>query len=586
MFERSSYVGYTATPFANIFIDPDTDDEMLGHDLFPTNFIVSLDAPTNYFGPDRVFGDNASDVVRFIDDAGDLIPLRHKIDLRITALPESLRTAIRAFVLGRSIRLARGHDETHSSMLVNASRFTGVQSQLRNEIHAFLRNIQNSIRVYGGLSPTQALKYPELATLHQVWEDEYQQAGLSWDVLYPYLHTAAAPISVTEINSRSPGALDYADHPQGLNVIAVGGYSLSRGLTLEGLMVSYFHRNSVMYDTLMQMGRWFGYRAGYEDLCRVWMSEEAAGWYAHITDSMEQLRSEIRRMESVGATPEDFGLKVRAHPDTLMVTARNKMGRSEEITLALDLGGILAETAILPLSPEIHAANRGASNRLVQALTDLGSPPTEHERGHLFTSVPAEPILEFIRQFANSKLSTRTDPDLVIPYITGRLDELHSWDVLFPSLKTETSETVLDRSFGLPIRCQRRTAGERTRQGQALFLSNKQRVASRGTERVGLSPDQERLAIRNFEEESGAGKNIPDRFFRAVRKRPLLMVHLIIVSDSKTDLSDSNPVVAWSISFPHTNKPSSPVSYRVNARWLTDPYEDDWDEDDLDDELA
>src|SRR5450755_2807986 len=86
-----------------------------------------------------------------------------------------------------------------------------------------------------------------------------------------------------------------------INVIAVGGFSLSRGLTLEGLMVSYFLRNSMMYDTLMQMGRWFGYRPGYEDLCRVWMPEEAEGWYAHIADSIEELREELRVMEAANA---------------------------------------------------------------------------------------------------------------------------------------------------------------------------------------------------------------------------------------------------------------------------------------------
>ena len=132
---------------------------------------------------------------------------------------------------------------------------------------------------------------------------------------------------MVEVNSQSPGTLDYnANRQDGLNVIAVGGFSLSRGLTLEGLMVSYFMRNSMMYDTLMQMGRWFGYRPGYEDLCRIWMPEAAQGWYEHVAESIEELRGEFRSMEASNATPEEFGLKVRSHPDTLIVTARNKMG--------------------------------------------------------------------------------------------------------------------------------------------------------------------------------------------------------------------------------------------------------------------
>jgi hypothetical protein len=124
--------------------------------------------------------------------------------------------------------------------------------------------------------------------------------------------------------------LNYGDYENtGLNIIAVGGYSLSRGLTLEGLMVSYFLRNSMMYDTLMQMGRWFGYRPDYEDLCRVWMPEEAEGWYSHITESIEELREELRRMEAA-EQPRRIRLKVRSHPDSLIVTARNKMDRVKE----------------------------------------------------------------------------------------------------------------------------------------------------------------------------------------------------------------------------------------------------------------
>src|SRR4029078_12197966 len=146
------------------------------------------------------------------------------------------------------------------------------------------------------------------------------------DVLQALLPIAASA-NVIAVNSQSPASLDYDVRSEnGLTVIAVGGFSLSRGLTLEGLTVSYFLRNSVMYDTLLQMGRWFGYRPDYEDLCRIWMPPEAIGWYEHITESIEELRDELRGMERAGRTPKDFGLKVRSHPDTLSVTARNKLG--------------------------------------------------------------------------------------------------------------------------------------------------------------------------------------------------------------------------------------------------------------------
>ena len=291
MFERSCYVGYTATPFANIFIDPNTDSEMRGDDLFPRSFIVSLDPPTNYFGPAKVFLDANNAVIRHIDDSEDLLPLKHKIDHEVVALPPSLVYSLRTFVVGRAIRLARGHDRAHCSMLVNASRFTNVQRQLRNEIHRIVERIQSSARVNGALRAADALRDPELAALREVWLGEYAESGFDWPAVQERLNEAAAPVRVVEVNSRSAGTLDYAAHEEtGLSVVAVGGFSLSRGLTLEGLMVSYFLRNSMMYDTLMQMGRWFGYRPEYEDLCRVWMPEEAEGWYAHISESTEMLR--------------------------------------------------------------------------------------------------------------------------------------------------------------------------------------------------------------------------------------------------------------------------------------------------------
>ncbi len=383
MFERSCYVGYTATPFANIFIDPDSDDDMLGGDLFPRNFIVSLDPPTNYFGANRVFLNGVDTIVRHIDDNEDRLPLKHRIGTEIVALPASLIDAVRTFVVARSIRLARGQGGQHCSMLVNASRFTDVQRQLRNEVHNRLESIQASARVNGALAPERALKDPEIAALHSVWQTEYSGAGFDWPAIQKELHAAAAPIRVVEVNSRSSGTLNYADHEKtGLNIIAVGGFSLSRGLTLEGLMVSYFLRNSMMYDTLMQMGRWFGFRPCYEDLCRIWMPEETEGWYAHIAESIEMLRDELRRMEAAGATPEEFGLKVRSHPDTLIVTARNKMGSGERVVVNIGLGNNFVETAILKRDQASLDANRLVARTLADMATRYWSAvlPAKHTR--------------------------------------------------------------------------------------------------------------------------------------------------------------------------------------------------------------
>ena len=592
MFDRSCYVGYTATPFANIFIDPDTDDQMRGEDLFPRSFIVSLDPPSNYFGATAVYLEGGEQYMRRIEDNEDYLPIRHEIGIVLSSIPPSLTEAVRTFILGRAIRLARGHERQHCSMLVNASRFMNVQRQLRNEIHGQLDGIQRSIRVNGALAPETALLDPEIRALHAAWEREFSDTGFDWAEVQSRLHEAASPIRVVEVNSQSPGALDYSGNRQdGLNVIAVGGFSLSRGLTLEGLMVSYFLRNSMMYDTLMQMGRWFGYRPGYQDLCRIWMPDAAQGWYEHIAESIEELRSELRGMEASNATPEDFGLKVRSHPDTLIVTARNKMGTGAQIVVSIGLAGRLIETHTLRRDAESLEVNRNAARRLSQRLRQSGFPiedAAKESYGFLLRGVPVAPILDFLTEFRNHDGSLLTNGEPVRRYIEERQDdELAEWDVLFASL-VERERNRMDESLGRIIRCQRRTAGERS-DARTLLVSNRQRVSTRGIERTGLSlEDRERAELAYMQDPGRSGRpsggrpiQYPDKAYREMRTKPLLMIHLIDIDTEGRGDPVSQPVVAWGISFPRTNREERRVEYVVNTTWLRENFGDDVDEDEM-----
>ena len=592
MFDRSCYVGYTATPFANIFIDPDTDNQMRGEDLFPRSFIVSLDPPSNYFGATAVFLEGGDDYMRNIEDNEDHLPIRHEIGIVLSSIPPSLTEAVRTFILGRAIRLARGHERQHYSMLVNASRFMNVQRQLRNEIHGQLDGIQRSIRVNGALPPETALLDPEIRALHTTWEREFRDTEFDWAEVQSRLHEAASPIRVVEVNSQSPGTLDYSGNRQdGLNVIAVGGFSLSRGLTLEGLMVSYFLRNSMMYDTLMQMGRWFGYRPGYQDLCRIWMPDAAQGWYEHIAESIEELRSELRSMEASNATPEDFGLKVRSHPDTLIVTARNKMGTGAQIVVSIGLAGRLIETHTLRRDAESLEVNRNAARRLSQRLRQSGFPIEAAERenyGFLLRGVAVAPILDFLTEFRNHDGSLLTNGEPVRRYIEERQDdELAEWDVLFASVG-ERERNRTDESLGRTIRCQRRTAGERS-DARTLLVSNRQRVSTRGIDRTGLSVEDRERAERAYMADPGrsgrpaGGRPIqyPDKAYREMRTKPLLMIHLIDIDTEGRGDPISQPVVAWGISFPPTNREERRVEYVVNTTWLRENFSDDVDEDEM-----
>ena len=422
LFERSCYVGYTATPFANIFIDPDDEDEMVGHDLFPSDFIVSLDPPDDYMGPTSVFGDDAVPVVRHIEDNEDLLPLRHQIDWQVHDLPSSLKTAVRAFVLARTIRVLRGQANAHHSMVVNASRFVRVQGQIRDLLHDFVEEIRRTLSVHGGKAAAVADQIPEICALRGVFEAEYAASGVEWSDVLPALFESASAIDVLVVNSTSRDALDYRPYTEGRSVIAVGGFSLSRGLTLEGLTVSYFLRNSMMYDTLMQMGRWFGYRRGYGELCRIWMTREAEAWYAHIAEATEELREDLVRMEQEGGTPRDFGLRVRSHPTSLIVTARNKMGSSRHVPVSVGLANKLIETTWLTRDQTAQDVNRRTARALVDALTAAGAEPTKDPyagHGRVFPNVSVDLVLDFIQAFQNDPTSSRTAREPVMEYIAG-----------------------------------------------------------------------------------------------------------------------------------------------------------------------
>lgn len=420
-------------------------------------------------------------------------------------------------------------------MLVNVSRFTGVQRQVRNEVHHTLDQIQVSARIFGELPPFKALTDLGIAGLHDVWQEEYAEVGVDWDTVQRHLHSASAPIRVVEVNSGSAGTLNYSDYPNGLNLIAVGGFSLSRGLTLEGLVVSYFMRNSIMYDTLMQMGRWFGYRPDYDDLCRVWMLEEAQGWYEHITDSIELLRDDLRSMEAAGATPEQFGLKVRAHPDTLIVTARNKMKSTETVSIEVGLGEKFIETATLRRDVQSLEANRLALRRMVDDLSHRGfsvKGAQSESRGWLLSGIPVEPVLNFLLEFQHHPRSLTTEPGPVRQYIGDRSqNELKVWDVLFASLRNEDAPAGIDNSLGIRINRQRRSEGKRS-DSKTLLVTSKQRVASRGVEQTGLTPAEVEEAQRAYREdprnrvrmELGSEQiSYPDYIYRKLRRRPLLI---------------------------------------------------------------
>ena len=572
MFDKSAYVGYTATPFANIFIDPTSDDEMVADDLFPRSFIVSLDAPTNYVGAKRIFLDTPTEFLEWIKDSEDLLPVRHKKDHPVVQLPNSLVDAVRAFVLTRAIRIGRGDGREHSSMLINASRFVGVQQDLKTLVLRRLEDMKDAVRMNHALSSIVALADPEIGELKRVFDDQFSDADVVWPDVLAQLWEAAAPIRVVSVNSQSSDHLNYDEYSNGLHVIAVGGLALSRGLTLEGLSTTYFLRNSQMYDTLLQMGRWFGYRPGYEDLCRIWMTETVAGWYAHVAESVEELREELRKMASEGRSPEDFGLKVRSHPAALIVTARNKMGAGETRTLRIGLAERNIQTRAL--NADHRTGNIAAARRLLKALTHDGadwSAGIPVKGGTWFQDVPLALVHTFLEEFSNSSYSILTDPDAVLAYIDERPEEMEFWD-LFVAHLVDSERGYISEALGKRMTLRQRTVDIRDN----VIEFRKSNFVDPADERVGLTPEQIALAEEAFRQRNqpgGSGYNYSALTYRQQRKSPQLGLHLMKLTDDADRDDDDNPAVilepwlAWNISFPDTEHENLTTTYVVNAIW-------------------
>ena len=582
-FTHASYVGFTATPFANVFIDPDTNDEMLGNDLFPRDFIYALEPPTNYFGPQAIFGDEPRrDVIRSIEDADTIFPPRHKSILQVDALPESLLHAVRIFLLTTTLRDLRGEGPTHRSMLVNVSHFTNVQEQVVGLLHTWLSQMQQDVRNYSQLKGKEALRNGSLSDLKNSWDIEFSDAEFTWEQVQAGLLEGVLPISLKAVNQRTGAAsLDFSQHKEtGLRVVVVGGNSLSRGLTLEGLSTSYFFRSTKMYDTLLQMGRWFGYRDGYEDLCRVWLTDEAAHWYAHITSATDELRQELRRMREERRQPIDFGLKVRAHPGSLIVTAQNKMRRSTLIERVVSISGESLETTHLKTNENVIRANRIVVEEFIRQVGIAGIARGTSGLGNpLWTGVSKQLVAELLRNFSVDPANVSFQAKDLANFVESATDDfLQEWDVVLPQGKGGDSPIG-----GISIRRNQRRV--RVDAGSVLVSGKSARVASRGIEREGLPGSLVSNLTDEFKRKY-PGKSLPDRIFRAVRPRPLLLIHFIEPEDNQAQSTTlPNELVALGLSFMtfDDSAVAKRVTYRINLVELRAAEEVD-DEEELDEE--
>ncbi len=588
LFRKSCYVGYTATPFANIFINPESEEDMLGDDLFPRDFIYCLDPPTNYFGAANVFlnEETSKRVLRTISDAekDDRIPLKHKKYHEVN-IPPSLEAAVSVFILSRAIRIFRNQGIKHTSMMVNVSRFVDIQRQVRDQISFYLDKLRRAIKYNYAKSTDDCLKNARMQTFKRLFDEEFADSPESWGDIQKCLFNASNTLKVFLVNSKSDEALDfkaYEESGDALTALAVGGLSLSRGLTLEGLTTSYMYRNSKMYDTLMQMGRWFGYRPDYEDLCRVYLSEESQGWYAHIAEATEELRQQIKQMRRDGLSPKEFGLYVRAHPDALYVTALNKMRHAERKVFKVSYDGKLGETYVLPSDSAINTNNLNNMIDLYKKLNKQHGSPEPSEGSFVWKDIKTETMLTFMENYRFHR-ELQGMKDSFLAYAKEISYKYPLWDIGFISL-INSMPVIPD----LPMSVQERQVGrdsslniKKPSVEDGWYVGNKQRVSGQGVERVGLNKDQLDLALRIAKEDGRKKPTDRDYRHKDVRGKPFLMLHILkLVNKEDTSIeSIASNIPAVGFSFPAAGDFHS-VDCVVNRVWLQNDMIDSPDEED------
>ncbi|HHT9108180.1 MAG TPA: Z1 domain-containing protein [Candidatus Wunengus sp. YC63] len=432
LFPKKVYIGYTATPFANVLIDMTTGHERLEDDIYPRNFIASLPEPEGYFGTSTIFEGNLSDCfVRVIPDERNTL-----INGQIT---EALMRAIDEFIICCAVRNIRGDREKPMSILIHVSHKIGDMGIIRGLVQDYFSSLRTKFNDWVGREMLRA-EYGQIWTEFRI-NAETINRELSLNNLLPTfeeiwneLSSVLEALSIVELNSASEHTLDYTTGEE-IKVIAVGGNQLSRGLTLEGLMTSYYLRPSRQYDTLLQMARWFGYRMGYEDLTRVHTTTELWECFEHLALVEEEMRSEIYRYEEEGRTPAQMAIAIRDHR-RLNVTAPNKMGAA--MVRQISYSESLNQTIWFPLnSPEILRANYNLGEAFVG---------TVHQNFHfeniaslfLARNIPGELVLrEFLNRYTFADRESTGGPGLdserLLEYIYRRLNdqnpELQNWSV-------------------------------------------------------------------------------------------------------------------------------------------------------------
>lgn len=595
---KAAYIAYTATPFANLLIDPtDTDG------LYPRDFVVNLPRPDAYFGPERIFGsleheegsvpNDGLDIIRKISvkEAESVRPPRSKVELEswVAEVPQEMKRAVGWFLLATAARRIRDEKDKHSSMLIHTSMRAMAHVETANSVEDYLTDLKVGIRNAD----------PEiLGSLESLWEKETERIAaedfgnkrLSFNELYSLLAQVVIDAEVIVDNYLSDKRLNY--HPdESSTVIVVGGNTLSRGLTLEGLISSYFVRASSAYDTLLQMGRWFGYRVGYEDLVRIWMTNELKQWFMALSTVEAEIREDIDVYAREGKTPLDLPIKIRSHPQ-MSITSAAKMKNA--VRASVSYSGRKIQTILFQDQNQAWVNdNQLAVEKFVNTAISQGHDEDELDsevyRG--FKNVDVGLITDFLNNYSVHQDARTINIENVVKYIEKQESQgaLGSWNVVFIERK---SEDPSDMTLGLrsPLKLLRRRKLMTNDDGTA----NLKAISSRWDRLADLDYSKEKIAGAFSK---GDQKKVSDSILKLVRsntdsaKNGLLVIYPInkysesvdkpfvdigidtTSKDVRVPLEAKGHIIGISLIFPDAPNSNDTVDY-YSARMDVDYLED------------
>lgn len=624
VFMDSNYVGFTATPFANIFINPETDEEMVTADLFPKDFIYVLPTPDPYIGAQKIFGQPSKEHPNYgscsymldncyITDIKELtnaeihnlteqqlnegpIYFKHQKTWR-GQLPSSLIESVRCFYLANAIRdLDINQQISPRTMLINVSRYVGVHSYLKKEIDQLVTNDYKEIRINFSVDHDKNVKNELYMELHRLFEIHYSSCGHTWEEVGAKnsLLRGEKPkvIVVNGTKESREDTPDYKRNPS-LRLIAVGGFALSRGLTLKGLSTSYFYRNTSTYDVLMQMGRWFGYRPNYEKVCRIWITNTSANWYHEIAEATEELKSELAHMQSLELTPRDFGLRIRRDDTALEITARNKMRKAGKYEIRTTFWGDVFETPYFSTSILDNNINLDVTRSWLKKLSDEVAIPQKVKgfSSYIIRNVPANDIISLLGEIRTSNKNLKFNKTNISRFIADNKDKLIKWDVVIVGGTSDIVNGLMPND-NLVLKASTRKFSVRG-DGEGFSFTHQGVVSGNNDGKIGLDDP---LTVQNEykEKESkinplSAQKINRYTWFKYAQRKPALFIYPVRPSN-KTIIEgalgdyinelNGKPVMGYSVGIPGFGHESDARSYYTNVVYqnndgFTDSEEDE-----------